>query len=198
MNYYTARLNSSSELNDLVRIIINDLFYTDKASLDLFSGADQTGIATVERLDPKARWTDRVPLPILAVILVLAFGAVAMIANLANPVLMLFGRPITGAPATMTQFAFAGLSAVLAVQLYRLKESAWWTLILLQIAGVVVAVAIIATTDSATTPPDIAQIHRDPLFIAVFAATWIGYFAFLVYLRRFFVLVPAPRTRRDD
>ena len=48
---------------------------------------------TVERLDPKARWTDRVPLPILAVILVLAFGAVAMIANLANPVLMLFGRP---------------------------------------------------------------------------------------------------------
>ncbi|HUP46133.1 MAG TPA: hypothetical protein VM779_11540 [Thermoanaerobaculia bacterium] len=157
---------------------------------------------TFELLDPKPRWTDRVPLPVLAVVLVLGFGAIALTANLGNPRLMLFGREIAGTPAAMMLFAFAGLSAVLAVQLYRLKESAWWTLILLQIAGIAVGISIVATTEPSGAAPgtvaEIADVYRDPWFIAVFAATWIGYFAFLLYLRRFFVLSPAPLTRRDD
>ena len=79
---------------------------------------------------------------VLAVILVLAFGAVALIANLASPRFTILGREVTGATAAITLFALAGLCAVLAVQLYRLKESAWWTLILLQLAGVGIALTI--------------------------------------------------------
>ena len=157
---------------------------------------------TLERLDPKPRWTDRVPIPVLAIVLVLAFGAVALIANLANPSLVIFGKQITGAPAALTLFAFAGLSAVLAVQLYRLKESAWWTLILLQIGGIIFAFVTLATTDMAAAnpqlPPEVAAVYRDPWFLAVLGATWIGYFAFLLYLRRFFVGRLVPRTRSGD
>ncbi|HEU4522017.1 MAG TPA: hypothetical protein VFT12_08445, partial [Thermoanaerobaculia bacterium] len=157
---------------------------------------------TFERLDPKPRWTDRVPLPVLAIVVVLAFGAVALVANLGNPSFSLFGRRITGAPAALTLFAFAGLSGFLAVQLYRLKESAWWTLILLQIAGIAFAVISMATTDLAAANPElpreVAEVYRDPWFLAIVAATWISYFAFLLYLRRFFVLNLAPRTRRSD
>lgn len=158
---------------------------------------------TCERIDMKARWTDRVPLPVLAVILVLAFGAVALIANLASPRFTILGREVTGATAAITLFALAGLCAVLAVQLYRLKESAWWTLILLQLAGVGIAVTTLMRTEPsklapAGTPAEVAAIYRDPLFLAILAATWIAYFAFLVYLRRFFILRHAPRTRLDD
>jgi hypothetical protein len=158
---------------------------------------------TCERIDRKARWTDRVPLPVLAVILGLAFGALALIANLASPSFVILGRNVTGATAAITLFALAGLCAVLAVQLYRLKESAWWTLILLQLIGVAIAITTIMTSDvekmvPAGTPAEVAAIYRDPLFLAVFAATWIAYFAFLVYLRRFFILRHEPRTRRAD
>lgn len=158
---------------------------------------------TCERIDRKARWTDRVPLPVLAVILVLAFGAVALIANLASPRFTILGREVTGATAAITLFALAGLCAVLAVQLYRLKESAWWTLILLQLVGVGIAITTLMRTEEsklapAGTPAEVAAIYRDPLFLAILAATWIAYFAFLVYLRRFFVLRHPPRTRLDD
>jgi hypothetical protein len=159
--------------------------------------------STCERIDAKSRWTDRVPLPVLAVILALSFGAVALIANMASPRFTILGREVTGATAAITLFALAGLSAVIAVQLYRLKESAWWTLILLQLIGVAVAVSSLMTHDPGRTAPagaegEIAAIYRDPLFLAILAATWIAYFAFLVYLRRFFVLRHAPRTRRGD
>ena len=159
--------------------------------------------STCERIDTKSRWTDRVPLPVLAVILVLSFGAIALIANLASPRFTLIGREVTGATAAITLFALAGLSAVVAVQLYRLKESAWWTLILLQLIGVAIAVSSLMTNDPGRTAPagaeaEIAAIYRDPLFLAILAATWIAYFAFLVYLRRFFIQRHAPRTRSGD
>ncbi|HSP34038.1 MAG TPA: hypothetical protein VLU46_06985, partial [Thermoanaerobaculia bacterium] len=47
----------------------------------------------------ESRWTDRVPLPVLAVVIMLAFASVTLIANLANPAMTLAGTRITGAPA---------------------------------------------------------------------------------------------------
>ena len=159
--------------------------------------------AAFEAMDHKSRWTDRVPLPVLAVILFLSFAAIALLANLASPTFVAFGHEVTGAPAALTMFALAGLSAFLAVQVYRLQESAWWALVLLQLIGVGYAVGSFVTADDVASgasgvPPEIAGIYRDPLFIAIFVAAWIGYFAFLLYLRRFFVMDIAPRTRRSD
>lgn len=159
--------------------------------------------ATCERIDAKPRWTDRVPVAVLALVIVFAFAAVALLANVANPVLNVLGRQVTGSPAALALFAFAALSAVIAVQLYRLKESAWWILVLLQVAGIVYAIYGFATTGASQmappgTPAEVAAIYRDPFFIAIVAATWIGYFAFLLYLRRYFAVQLVPRTRRAD
>ena len=40
--------------------------------------------------------------------------------------------------------------------------------------------------------------YRDPFFLAILAATWIGYFAYLLYIRRYFARPLVPRTRRED
>jgi hypothetical protein len=144
------------------------------------------------------RWTDRVPLPILAVMIVLAFGSLALLANLANPVIAIFGTTVTGAPAAVTLLALGILSAWLAVQFYRLKESAWWTLVLLQVIGCVVAAVSLARSGGEKTAGDIADVSRSPFFIAIIVASWLGYFAYLLYIRRYFALQTEPRTRRDD
>ena len=144
------------------------------------------------------RWTDRVPLPILAVMIALAVGALAAFENLGNPVISLFGRNITGAPAAVTFLALGILSAWLVVQFYRLKESAWWTVVLLQIIGSVLATVSIVRGGAATSTDSLAQASRSPFFIAISIATWLGYFAYLLYIRRYFALQSEPRTRYDD
>jgi MFS family permease len=155
---------------------------------------------TCERLDGKRRWTDRVPRPVLAVIVVMAFTSVALIANVGNPVMPFMGKVVTGPPAALTFFGLAVLCAFVTVQLYRLKENAWWTLVLLQIAGVVIGVLTMIRTPAAPASVDggLAQVYREPLVIALMIATWLAYFAFLMYLRRFFAIRLLPRTRRDD
>lgn len=165
--------------------------------------------ATVEAHDPQVRWTDRVPLPVLGVSLVLAFGALVLIANAASPVIPLFGAVLTGAPATLTVLALAALLAFVAVQLYRLKESAWWTLVLLQLISGVFAALTLARTDinsvfekmGVITPQiramHLEQIFSNPLLWGLAAVAWIVYFAFLIWIRRDFGRF-VPRTRAED
>jgi len=174
----------------------------------LFYGREDVR-ATVETNDTKVRWTDRAPLPVLGVSLVLAFGAVVLIANAARPVIPLFGTVLTGAPATLTVLALAALLAFVAVQLYRLKESAWWTLVLLQLIGGVFAAVTLTRTDinrvyeqmGVMTPQiramHLEQIFGSPLLWALAAVAWIAYFAFLIWIRRYFGRF-APRTRAED
>lgn len=133
---------------------------------------------TCERRDLKRRWTDRTPVPVLALVLVMAFAAAWLLVNLSTPVVPLFGTVLTGAPAALTLLAMAALCAVLAVQLYRLKESAWWTVVLLQVIGCTLAGIAMARTDG--------PVNSDPVFRVIVLASWIGYFAFLLYLRRYF------------
>jgi hypothetical protein len=89
-----------------------------------------------------------------------------------------FGTLMTGATATITMLAVAALCANVAVQLYNLKESAWWTVVLLQLGGCAMTMAAMIRSDGGT--------YRDPLIVGLTVATWLAYFAFLMYVRRYF------------
>jgi len=159
--------------------------------------------AAVEARDPKPRWTDRVPLPVLAMVLILLFSAITLLANVSNPVLALFGDVIAGAAASLVMLTIAVLCTFVAVQLYFLKESGWWTLLILQIAGLLYGAIAIMRSDYQTVAqregaPAVSAIYADPFFLGALLTTWLAHFAFLLYLRRFFVAGATPRTRRDD
>lgn len=134
---------------------------------------------TCDRRDPRVTWTDRVPLPVLALIIVMTVASLWLLVNLGRPVVPLFGNLLTGAAAPIAMLAIAGLCANVAVQLYRLRESAWWTLVLLQIGGCAVTMAAMLRAEG-------GMIHQ-PLAMGFTVATWLAYFAFLVYVRRYFV-----------
>jgi hypothetical protein len=159
--------------------------------------------------DPRPRWTDRVPLPVLALVLVMAFSSVVLLGMVARPVFPLFGTILTGAPAMLVLFAVAVLMAWLSIQLYRLRLSAWMTVLALQILGGATALITFARLDvnhyydtlGLSTPQTRAmhleQMFHDPLLWALMLAVWIGYVAFVVWLRRYFVGA-GPRTRAAD
>ncbi len=154
-------------------------------ALVLFYSRDSVRLEC-EAVDPP-RWTDRVPLPVLAVVIILAFGSVTLVANLANPVLTIFASRITGAPAALALLGLAILCAWLALQLFRLNETAWWTLVLLQAIGCIGAGVTLARRSG-----------QSSLFIAVVIAAWLAYFAYLLFIRRYFGQRLQPRTRRGD
>jgi hypothetical protein len=141
---------------------------------------------TCDRRD-KPRWTDRVPVAVLALVVVMAFAAAYLLVNASSPIVPLFGTVMTGAPAALAVLALAALCGVLAVQLYRLKESAWWTVVLLQIVGCTLTAMSMARTSG--------PVYRDPVMWTIVIASWVGYFAFLMYVRRYFAGGRAGRPR---
>jgi hypothetical protein len=88
--------------------------------------------------DPVERWTDRCPLPVLALSLLMAFGAVS-ITFVQGSVhgFPLFGVVVSGAANHLLIGLLAALLLYIAWGLYRLRAQAWWIALACQLlAGV--------------------------------------------------------------
>lgn len=165
--------------------------------------------ATCEAKDPVPRWTDRVPLPILSLVIAMAFSAAAVLVSLSYGIAPIFGTIFTGAPAAMILLAFAGLCAYLSVQLYRMKRSAWWTSLFLIILGMVNAVVTFSQVDleklyeqmGVMTPQlramHLVDLYRDPMLWICVGVLWLAAIVYVIWTRRFFD-TPPPRTRASD
>lgn len=91
---------------------------------------------TCEALDPKTRWTDACPLPVLGVAWVKFWGGVFLIAIAGTrfSVFPVFGVVLTGWTGSLAMAAIGVLWIGLSWGWYRLKPSAWWISILV-VAG---------------------------------------------------------------
>jgi hypothetical protein len=84
--------------------------------------------ATCEARDPVERWTDRCPLPVLALSLMLLFGGASILMNMVSlhGVLPFFGMLLSG-PLGMAAWAlFAAFWVYLAWAVYHLDLRGWW------------------------------------------------------------------------
>ena len=83
--------------------------------------------ATCEARDPATRWTDRCPLPVLAVVLWVAFGAFTMLLMPGfHSVAPFFGLLLSGPAGTVFYLLLACVWAWCAWALYRLDRRGWW------------------------------------------------------------------------
>ena len=82
---------------------------------------------TCWRRDPIVRWTDLCPLPVLAVSLLFACGAVYdLLMAVTTPVMPFFGTYLGGLAAVVALTLVAGIDGFLAISLYRLRVAGWW------------------------------------------------------------------------
>ncbi|HLW84361.1 MAG TPA: hypothetical protein VKR60_04045 [Candidatus Sulfotelmatobacter sp.] len=83
---------------------------------------------TCKRRDPVERWTDRCPLPVLAMSLLFGCGAVYyLLLAVTTPLMPFFGRYLTGLVGAAALVVVAAIDGFLAVSLYRLRLAGWWT-----------------------------------------------------------------------
>ena len=153
--------------------------------------------ATLDVRDPREVWTDKIPTPLLGLVLWLAYGALAMAASSLYAVFPLGGTILTGAPAVAVYLALAALWAYLAVQLARRDRTAWWVAVAAVVGLAAWGAAVLPRTDwnellrLMGTPvdqpgmPDFAALYQTPWFLAWMGILWAGMLAYLLFVRRY-------------
>ncbi len=83
--------------------------------------------ATCEDRDPRERWTDRCPLTVIALcVLVIMWGCGQLSMVGYNCAVPFFGIILTGLPGAGWMLLCAGVGILLAIRLYKLRPAAWW------------------------------------------------------------------------
>lgn len=156
---------------------------------------------TCEHRDPVERWTDRCPLPVLALSLLFGIGAPMMLVTplLYRPVMPVFGFFLTGWPAGLIFAVFALLWLWLAWALYKLNRVGWIVAIVAMVLFAASTIWTYATRDifemyqaMGYSPAQLEQMRQfmisgKPMMIVsvVTMAPWLGYMIFLgKYFRR--------------
>ncbi len=158
---------------------------------------------TCDRYDLKPRWTDRLPLPVLALVLPLAFGALMTLMNVNMRVYYVFGVMLTGAPAMIATVAIAALFAIVSLELFRMRATAWWVLLLVHLLTAIGCVAAAGNDINrmyermGAMTPQVRAMHletlpHDPRLWAIVAVAWIAYLGFLLWLGGDFPPAAAP------
>lgn len=156
--------------------------------------------ATCELRDPHVRWTDKRPLPVLA--LSSLFGAMA----LSMPFLAwyrwtvpFFGFIVSGITGALITFVYILLFAYVAWGTYQLRGTAWWCGVLLTIASAVSVgitfsrVSLMDFYERMNIPTYSLEIMREFGIFQDFTVLWvfwgiafIGFLGFLLYTKKYF------------
>ena len=162
--------------------------------------------ATCEWKDTKVRWTDRCPLPVLSLSLVLAFGATSVVWGAGYGfVAPFFGVLLKGVPGALLFVSISLLFGYLSWAIYKQKMAAWWATL-----GVIVLFGL--STIISFSVIDMIDLYREmdfpkeqldamersgaldmniPLMMAVNMVALVGY---LFWVRRFFDVLPHSQT----
>ena len=174
--------------------------------LVLFYGSKNVK-ATCEFRDPHVRWTDKCPLPVLAVSLLFGCWAASMaLMGFYGWAFPFFGCVLSGTVGALVALVFALLSAYVAWGAYRLRIKAWWCSIVLTIAWTLsvgitfLHVDMCEFYEKMHLPEQQMEMLRKVAMsqgptMALFMGFWaIGFLGLLLYTKRYFKLKPHPIT----
>jgi hypothetical protein len=162
--------------------------------------------ATVEALDPVPRWTDRIPLRVLAFSCWMFFGAASVLMSMSMYRVLPFGSVLLrGLPAAAVMLIFAAMTLFIAIGSLKLMPSAWWAAMAMFLFGAVYSVVLMTRTNweawyselgMSADPRQMEMLrtmYSGPFFYAWLVILWVAYLAFLFYIRRDFFarLTPA-------
>lgn len=154
--------------------------------------------ATCQWRDPKVRWTDKCPLPVLSLSLLLGFGATSFIWSASYGfVTPFFGMFLKGVPGAILVLSVSLLFGYLAWATYKLKIAAWWATLCFFILFGLSATISFLTNDvidlyrEMDFPPDQLEMMEKsgafemnmPLLMGINTVVFIGY---LIWVRRYF------------
>ena len=158
--------------------------------------------ATCRFRDPKTRWTDRCPLPVLALVILFAYGAFCMLwLPFYNCVIPWFGSFLEGPSGAAVVLGVAILEVYLVWGIYHCRVAAWWTALFFVTVGSVSALLTMAQTDLMELyqrmgfPEEQLDIMRQTGMVEKMSSAWwmgiptiVVFLGYLIYVKRYFGL----------
>ena len=155
--------------------------------------------ATVMTLDPTPRWTDALPIPLLAFAIWMLLGGVSVLAmGLMYKALPFGGFILRGIAVPLTTTALGAVLLLIGWGSLKRRMAAWWAALGLAAVGAVYSTTFLKNTDFSAwyeameMPSDPHQVemmeamYSGPFYFVWMGVLLIGYFAFLFYVRRYF------------
>lgn len=192
----------AAAMMQIVVLAISGCFYVLLPAMFIALCRGKSVWATCERRDPKIPWTDRCPMPVLALSIIFAISIMSLSLSMVNgSVIPLFGVFLSGTAGSAVILLIAAALAYLAWGTYRLRMDAWWGALLLGIVGTLNGVVTFSRNDlmrmyeKMEMPAEQLEMIRKsgivesmnrwgPWMGLVAGAAWLGY---LLYVRRYFV-----------
>jgi hypothetical protein len=157
-------------------------------------------LATCRYRDPRVRWTDGCPLPVLALVILFAYGAFCLVwLPLYNFVIPCFGVFLDGAAGALVVLGVLLLEVYLVWGMYRRKVAAWWTAVLFVVVGSVSGLLTMAQTDLMELyermgiPAEQLDMIRQMGMVEKMSAMWwvgipfaVAFLGYLIYVKRYF------------
>ena len=154
---------------------------------------------TCRHRDPVERWTDRRPLPVIAVALITATSVVYyMTASITIPMFPFFGRYLTGAAAVVPLLIFALIDVYIVIAFLRLKVAGWWVAVAALTIRMVSSVTTLgranlmeAYSHAGWSSSQLSGMQANPMLRSpVLLWSSVGFMAvylgFLIWLKRYF------------
>lgn len=160
---------------------------------------------TCRHRDPVERWTDRRPLPVTAMTLLVASSSVySLLMSVSTPVLPFFGRYLSGVPGGFAYLLLAALEAYIAVSFFRMKVAGWWLALVVWVARLFSFVITYSHRNLTEfyaklgwSQAQIEAVQRNPLFrsgglLWMTPVIMLFYLGFLLWLKRYFGTAKPP------
>lgn len=156
--------------------------------------------ALCEARDPKPCWTDRCPLPVLALSLFTGLTALSMFWMVSlGGLFPFFGKVLSGVPGIGLTIILMGLTGYFAWGLYKLKLSAWWGTVVTYSIFMISTILTFGSMDMAEiyaymkVPAEFIQ-QMEKMgssqyfnFTLMSALPAVLYLAFMLYSRKYFI-----------
>ncbi len=159
--------------------------------------------ATCEYRDPHVRWTDKCPLPVLAMSMVCVFWAVSLLFLWGQRwTLPFFGTIISGVPGAIVALFWILVLAYITWGMYKLDIKAWWCVLLVNIFWLLSTiitfsrVSMLDFYEKMNLPKQQMEMMKQystasgSIMIWLFIFWFIVVLAYLLYIRRYFVVLP--------
>ncbi len=155
---------------------------------------------TCEFRDLKVRWTDKCPLPVLALSFIFVISALSMLQmSFYDFVIPFFGSLISGLQGAIVALIIILLLISLAVGTYKLKMVAWWSAVVVILLGTVSTImtfsriSLLEFYQKMNFSEQQLKVIQQMGIFQNFSMTWYSIFwtvvflGYLIYTRRFFV-----------
>lgn len=162
---------------------------------------------TFHHRDPQQRWTDRCPLPVLAISLLFACASpYYLFMTFTTPLFPFFGRYLTGVPGGIGCALLSGLDAYLAFSLFRLQLAGWWiavgSIVLRSVSAAITfrrADLLQAYSRMGWKGPQLQSMGSSPIFRSGVILWWslafmLLFLGYVVWLKKYF---RSPRVQAD-